>query len=425
MTGMQKTAKKIFLYLIRHKWLTITATVILIIIGLLIWRQSTRTPQYMTDKVTRATVVSEVSESGNIQTEGQANLNSPIDGVICQIYADNGDYVYTNQPLFVVRSLATDQEKAAAQAAYQAAQNNTLLAEQNKTALSAQILAAQKAIYDAQNNYNIVAKKFRHHEINPATQVSFKQLEVDSAKEAVVAAQENLASLKQKYADADFAIEATKAAEESARLNLEGKTSLMVRAPISGTVANFNNFLGDKVGPAGLSATATTPTLIIVCSQKLVFKSQINEIDIVKLKLYQDASIAIDAVKDKEFTGKIIKIDQVGMNNQGVVSYNVYTNIKDSDPGLKIGMSGNVTIESERRENVLTVANAAIKPYQDGQAVQVIDRTQKNKPVLKYIPVKVGLKGLERTEIIEGLSEGMAVVITSDINQFRSAIFGG
>lgn len=417
---MQKTAQKIFLYLRKHKWLAIIAAIILIIIGLSIWRQSTQKPQYVTDKVTRMTVVSEVSESGNIQTEGQANITSAIEGVIEQIYVENEDYVYTNQPLFAVRSLATDQEKAAALSAFQAAQSNTLMAQQNKLLLASQVTAAQKAIYDAQNNYNIIAKKFRHHEINPATQVSFKQLEVDSAKTAVIAAQENLDVLKQKYADADQTIEAAQTAEDSAKLNLESKTSMIVRAPASGTIANFNNFIGDKVS----ALAPSSPTLIIIRSNKLVFKTQINEIDIPKLKLYQAASITIDAMKDKEFTGKILKIDDVGTNDQGVVSYNVYTNIKDSDSGLKIGMSGNVTIETERRENVLTVANNAIKPYQNGKAVQIIDRSKK-KPELIYVPVEVGLKGSERIEILKGIDENTAVVISSTVNQFRSSLFGG
>lgn len=406
---MKKLVQKFFVFVKRYKWLAIIVATILIIIGISIWRQANYTPQYVTDQVTRATVVSQVSESGDVQTEGQANITSPINGVIAQIYVENGDYVYTDQSLFNVRSLATDQEKAAALSAYQNAQSNSLMAEQNKLMLASQVTAAQKAVYDAQNNYNIVAKKFRHHEINPATQVSYKQLEVDSAKIAITAAQENLVAIKQKYQDADKSIEVAQSAEESAKLNLDGKTSMIVRASNSGTIANFNSFLGDQVGTTSLAAAAP-PTLIIIRSNKLVFKSQINEIDIPKLKLNQAITINIDAFKDKTFEGKIKKIDSVGTNTQGVISYNVYFSINNPDPAIRSGMSGNITVEAERRENVLSVANSAIKPYQNGKAVQVfIDDKQKT---LKYVPVKVGLRGLERTEILEGVNEGQTMIVS-------------
>ncbi len=423
---MKKIAQKLFAFLMLHKWLTAIATIILIIIGISIWRQSTKITQYTTDKVTRTTIVSEVSESGNIQTEGQANIASPIEGVVEQIFVKNGDFVYPNSPLFAVRSLATDQEKAAAQSAYLAAQSNTLMSEQNKKSLAAQITAAQKAFYDAQNNYNIIAKKFRHHEINPATQVSFKQLEVDSAKTAVTAAQENLDVLKQKYQDADQVIEAAHAAEDSAKLNLDGKTSLIVRAPSRGTVSNINLNSGDMVTPMVGSAQ---PNLIISRLKNLVFEAQINENEIAKLKIGQVAQITIDAIKNKVLKATVKDIDTIGTNTAGVVTFDVHFLLQEGDENLRSGMSGNVDVEVEKHENVLTVSSAAVKPYQDGMAVQVIDTTKPIKkgklPELKYIPVKTGLKSTERTEILDGLTEGTEVIINNTGNQFKSNIFGG
>lgn len=421
MTGMIKIAKKIFSFLMRHKWWSITATIILIIIGLSIWRQATRTPQYLTDKITKSTIVSQVSESGNIQTEGQYDVNSPMDGVIGQTFVKNGQYVYNDSPLFSVKSFATDQEKAMAWSNYLTSQNNTIASEQAKVSLLSQLEAAKKQLIDAQFNYQNITKAILLGTLNPVTHTKYSHFEAQSAEANWKAAQANYDVVMQKYNTADEQIVAAKAAESAAKLNYESKNSITVRAPIAGTITNFNYFPGDRVGLATISAS--NPVLVIVRSSNLVFKTQINEIDIASLKLSQDATLTIDAVKDKEFSGKIIKIDRIGTNNQGVISYNVYTSIQKPDSDLRVGMSGNLIVETDKRENVLTVANAAIKPYQDSLAVQVFaDNEHKT---LKYIAVKTGLKGLERTEIIEGLEEGMEVVITSDVNQFRSAIFGG
>jgi multidrug efflux pump subunit AcrA (membrane-fusion protein) len=86
-------------------------------------------------------------------------------------------------------------------------------------------------------------------------------------------------------------------------------------------------------------------------------------------------------------------------------------------------MTATVSIETAKHENVLTVPNSAVKPYKGGKAVVVVGVTKdsqvKNKAGKKlpfhYVPVKVGLKGITRTEIISGVSEKTEVV-TSSIN---------
>lgn len=405
-------------------WLTIIL-VILIFVGLSVSKARKAKNQYSTDIVKRETVADTVSETGNIVAEGQANIYSPIEGIVETSFVKNGDSVSENQKLFLVKSTATDQDKAASYSAYLTAQNNVTLAEQSKRTLEIQLQTAQKQLVDAQADLQIVVKSTYLGELNPATSNKYSPSDMESAKAAVAIAQSTLTAAEQKVDEADQAIGAAQGAEESALIALNAKSSVLVKAPTSGLVSNLSIFIGDRVNTSSLSSA---PALVIAKSNNPVFKAQINEIDILKLKVGQTGIATIDAAKNQKFNTKVSKIDDIGTNTSGVITYNVYFEFETADAALKSGMSGNISVETEKHENVLTVANAAVKPYQDGKAVQVIDPTlpkKKNLPQLKYIPVKTGIKTSDRTEIIEGLSEGMEVIINNTSNQFKSNLFGG
>jgi len=422
---MKKITKNLFSLVKKFRWLLITAVIVITLVGIGIYRQAHKQVKYTMDKVIRTTVVDLVSESGNIQAESQAVVNSVVDGIVSEIYVKNNDYVNAGQALFAVKSAATEQEIAAAYSAYLNAQNNVKLAEQNKNALIPQIRTAKKQLIDATALYIKISKSIS---TDPAT--VYTQTDLASAKLAYSAAKVNVGNLNNNYDKADIAIDAARQAEEAARLSYEAKNIFIVKAPVAGFVSNLAISVGDRVGVNGglQTNTVATPNLIIADVRNLVFKAQFNEIDIPKIKIGQKGEIIIDALKDEKIAGQVKKIDAIGANTQGVISYNVYLSINNPDPVIKIGMSGDINIETEKHENVLTVSSAAIKPYQDGKAVQVVDpsRPKKNNtPVLKYIPVKTGIKTSDRTEILEGLSEGEEVVINNTTNQFKSNLFGG
>jgi multidrug efflux pump subunit AcrA (membrane-fusion protein) len=151
-----------------------------------------------------------------------------------------------------------------------------------------------------------------------------------------------------------------------------------------------------------------------------------SEVDIVKLKEGQLSKITFDAIADKEYSGSVYKLDTIGTNSSGVISYNSYIRIDNPDEKIKPQMSANVEIVIETRENVLTVTNAAIKNYQNGKAVQIFaSAAEKNKmnPSLNYNPVTLGIRGVDRTEIVSGLKEGDEVVIV--IPKSSKSLFGG
>lgn len=344
--------------------------------------------QFTTAPITRETVTDIVSESGNMEAPGQAEVYSTSTGMITELYFKDGESVKAGQKLFAVQSTATPEEKAVAYAAYQSsatAYNQALNTYRDKQATAQKIEDDVKG-HDSDETF---AQK--------ATRTT-AQAARDSAYDATISAE---------------------AALKSAELAYKATQNAAVVAPISGIIGNLSSKVGDKVNAK--TVTGSIPVLVIGNTRNLSIVIDINEVDRPKIKLDQNATVGLIAIKDKTFEGRVTAIDDYGTNTNGVVTYKVTLQIDDADPEIMPGMTANVEIEANKHENVLTVPNSAVKAYQGGKAVQVLDKN--NKP--EFIPVKTGLKGSTRTEIIEGVTEGMQVITSSPQPSSGGGLFGG
>lgn len=138
----------------RNKVFTIIGLLILLsIIGGQI-AAATAKPPYVTQKVTRGDIEQFVSETGNVETAGRVDVDSTATGIIEKIYVKNGDTATIGQELFEVRSTASEQEKASANATYQSALSSLATAQQTKDSLDAAMWAKRQAYLDAQNTQN-------------------------------------------------------------------------------------------------------------------------------------------------------------------------------------------------------------------------------------------------------------------------------
>jgi HlyD family secretion protein len=140
-----------------------------------------------------------------------------------------------------------------------------------------------------------------------------------------------------------------------------------VRAPFDGIVGRI---------PVNLYAPASGSTVIatIVGDQKIANIS-LDEVDAAKVRTGQEAQITFDAINNFVATGTVSQVDLVGTVSSGVVSYNVRILINTQDERIRPGMSMNVTITTERKDDVLTVPTAAVKTLNGQSYVQVLDYT--------------------------------------------------
>lgn len=373
-----------------------------------------------TEEITRRTITETVNETGNVITAGKTEVHSPTNGVVEEVYVSNGDIVGANQDLFRVVSTATDEEKAESYASYLNAQNSLKQAEQSKKTLQSQLEQARKSVLDARQAADNMQENLNENRSNPTTGEDYTQLEIDSTNSSLTSARQKFNAVEKQYVEADVSINAAKASLTSAGLSYQATQDKIVRSPTIGTISNLSVSQGDSVQvnqqTAGLATNGTPPVLSIANFSTNQVTISLGESDISKIKVGQKASIEPDALQDITYEGLVKRVDNIGEDNEGVVTYTVYIDILNAGSSLKSGMTVNAEIETETVENVLTVPSSAVRLYRGERAVQVINEEGK----IEYIPVKIGVRDRQYTEILSGIEEGQEVVTVNPTDEEES-----
>jgi len=185
-------------------------------------------------------------------------------------------------------------------------------------------------------------------------------------------------------------------------------------APFSGELSQIEVSVGDDI-------SAGTTIGVLVTDEKIA-EITLNEIDLAKVQLGDTAILTFDALPDSTISGKVIEIDPVGVESQGVVSYTVKLSLDTTDNRLKPGMTVDAEIIVDSKQDVLLVPNSALKSQNDSYYVELVAPQEitnlanlKSPVALKQVPtrqsVKIGLADDTNTEIVSGLKEGDYVVI--------------
>ncbi|NQT82623.1 efflux RND transporter periplasmic adaptor subunit [bacterium] len=185
-----------------------------------------------------------------------------------------------------------------------------------------------------------------------------------------------------------------------------------VQAPLAGIVIERRIEEGDMVIRGTSSFTQGTTLFRIGDPRKIIVASGINEIDEAKLSVGMPVKIVPNADEQKTYRGKIEKIAPLGINvnNLGIVYFRVEILFLEPDSFLKQGMSCDVDIVlDEREDSYYLPVEAILKIYKkdkEGKETKQIDKYTVFKKIgNKYedAEVTVGLKSETRMEILSGL----------------------
>jgi macrolide-specific efflux system membrane fusion protein len=184
-----------------------------------------------------------------------------------------------------------------------------------------------------------------------------------------------------------------------------------ITAPIAGTIASVSTQEGETVS-AGLNA----PTFVtIIDLKRLQVDAYVDEVDIGKIHVGQNASFTVDTFPSREFKGEITTIYPKAVIQENVVNYDVVIDISDSyENSLRPEMTASVSIYLESRENVLAIPARAVKRSRGKNIVYIEDNGM---PVAREI--KVGWKEGQWIEVASGLEEGQIVYLSLPANITR------
>lgn len=161
---------------------------------------------------------------------------------------------------------------------------------------------------------------------------------------------------------------------------------------------------------SGINVTPASSSFYIIDPKTIYLKSQIDQEDVVKIKVGDKTSIKLDSFPDQTFESKITYISYTPVSGQTSTVYEVRFELPSDNDDLKykIGMDGDAVISLKENQNSLVVPIDALTQTESESYVLV--KNPDNNQLIKKI-VKTGIETDIEIEILEGLSENDQVII--------------
>ena len=288
-------------------------------------------PDYQTSVVEKSNVVSRVSTSGSLQAVVTVDVGSQVSGRIQELYADFNSKVKKGEKIAKIDP-----------SLFQA---SVVQAEANVTAARANVKRLEITAEDAERQ----AKR--------ATEVFAQKLISETDRDnAVATARASRAAVDQ----AKGQLAQSQAQLEQARTNLR-YTDIV--SPTDGVVISRAVNVGQTV-----AASLQAPVIFTIAQDlaKMEVHTNVAESDIGRLKPGMRVSFTVDAYPGEPFRGSIRDIRNAPQVVQNVVTYDAVIDVSNDDLKLKPGMTATVSVVTDRRRDVLTVPNAALRFRPEG-----------------------------------------------------------
>jgi multidrug efflux pump subunit AcrA (membrane-fusion protein) len=206
-------------------------------------------------------------------------------------------------------------------------------------------------------------------------------------------------------------------AEQNAKIDLASKLvnqdttqndylNTFIWAPIDGTVVSVGVKEKDVLSSKN---NTSTNAIVLVNTRYIEFWGSVDEIDIMKIKVGQKATISVDAVPDKTFTGMVSFISPKGTQDANkVVKYSVRVKLDPTDVALKGKLTATADIGIATVENALLIPLSAVTTSGAVSTATVISG-EKGQPEKRN--VTLGAQNQQYVQVIEGLDDGDTVII--------------
>ena len=175
---------------------------------------------------------------------------------------------------------------------------------------------------------------------------------------------------------------------------------LVHASPMEGRIVEIFPDIGDRVNVGA-------PLVEIARMDEFLILIDVDELEVSSIEIGADVAIELDALPGLSATGTILSIAESGSVGDGITTYPVKIRL-DAYPGMREGMSADVTIEIERRVGTLSVPAEAVTTSRGISSVRVVTEDS-----VQSREVEIGLTDGVRTEILGGLDPGDEVVIAA------------
>ncbi len=324
--------------------------------------------QYYTEKIERGTIRTVVNATGTLQSVVTVQVGSQVSGQIEALYADYNSVVKRGQLLAKIdpRNFQAQVEDskanlAAAEAHERSAEADLATQEANLASVKANVEATRVA---RDNDARVLV---RNEDLFKSGLVAQNDLDtVKTAAEASAAkyrqalaavsqAEAQVNSQKAQVGQALAQVAQAKADVDRSQLNLD---YCNIYSPVDGVVISRSVDVGQTV-----AASLQAPLLFVIANDltKMQVNASVDEADIGHVSDRSNVRFSVDAYPNETFSGKIAEIRLNPQTVQNVVTYSVIVDVNNTDLRLKPGMTANITITVDTRNDVVKIPNAALR----------------------------------------------------------------
>jgi HlyD family secretion protein len=383
----------------------------------------------MTVPVASQPLTVRIDASGTVQPVQTVNLSPKTQGILAELYVEQGDRVTQGQ--VIARMESNTLEAELMQATARVSQAEARLAklrsgnrEQEIAQDQAAVERAQAEITEAQARLDLATERVNRNR-TLAAEGAISQDDLDevlnqaaTARATLEQRQANLRELQQRLSLSASGTRSEDIAEAEAQLqeaiaNLREvevqQEDTLIRAPFGGIVTQKYANEGAFVTPttSASEASSATSTAIVAIAQGLEILAEVPEVDIQQLRVGQSVEIVADAYPNKVFQGKVRLIAPEAVVKQNVTSFQVRIDLVTGQTELLSGMNVDVTFVGDELSNAVVVPTVAIVTKSGETGVLVPDTD--NQPVFR--PIVLGTAVEDQTQILEGLEPGEQVFI--------------
>lgn len=207
---------------------------------------------------------------------------------------------------------------------------------------------------------------------------------------------------RQQFDDVETRLTLSSSDIDRAQSNLALARQELRKATISSPISGF---IKTKLASTGDYVKAGTPIFEIIKINPLKLIFTVPEESISKIKKGQEVNFTVNAFPDKQFKA-VVRTLYPDLDEQ-TRNLSVEAVVNNSNGLLKPGMFADINIFTGESKSILTVPSVAVMFDDENASVYVIQNG-----AAKIIPVKVGNKYGEMTEIVEGLTENQQVIVS-------------
>jgi len=435
------------------KWILIVLIPLVLVIGVVLWfnAKGENVNSLEKEKVTRGDLKKTISVTGALISKSPVVLSFEGMGRISSIKVKVGDKVIEGDVLAVLDNNILGEQVKKTKAALDKAMmidkmNNDSAREAAERVDDAedyldameeyhdQLIAAANTAYENATDYKSDAESYYNQVVSDSgvgskeaksalltlttadnskkataeglkTTRKSKDLNIISAENSLNTAEEGLKTVESDYAESSRNA-AVVAAQADYQIALKSLSESSLKSPLNGVISKINYEQGEVLGSSNLGSSFGE-----MITNDFILEADIPESDISEIKLGQVAEVTFDAFDyNEKFTAKLIEIEPASTNIQDVIYYKSKLKIEGSALKFKEGMSADIDILVDSKDDVLKVPGQFVSEKEERKSVLM----EANDELIE-VEIKTNLISDDGyVEILAGLKEGDEVYLRED-----------